>query len=224
MDRLLRSTMVPMADRPVPMIRSPSQCPGTARSAASAGRSLITTSAVTWPCGLLLRPRSWFPQRPARAQARHQFAFERTPPLDVQRLVDRLVADAHGLIIGEIDLQPVADLLRTPRRRPPSVLAVRLVQAFPRGWPRSGDDRAVGPADLSGQSLLHVVAQLVVARKLRCLRSLRGLLRLPLRDQRSVLLFPAPGRRVAAQLARDRPRVAAEPARDLTHTDVLGPQ
>ena len=34
----MRSTIVPIADRPVPMIRSPSQCPGTARSAASAGR------------------------------------------------------------------------------------------------------------------------------------------------------------------------------------------
>ncbi|GAA4378914.1 hypothetical protein GCM10023152_25920 [Agromyces bauzanensis] len=28
MDLLLRSTSVPIADRPIPMIRSPSQCPG----------------------------------------------------------------------------------------------------------------------------------------------------------------------------------------------------
>jgi hypothetical protein len=42
--RVFRSTMVPMADRPfLPMMRSPSQAPGTARSATSAGRSEIMT-------------------------------------------------------------------------------------------------------------------------------------------------------------------------------------
>ena len=35
-NRVVRSTRVPIADLPKPMIRSPSQCPGTARSAASA--------------------------------------------------------------------------------------------------------------------------------------------------------------------------------------------
>ena len=52
---VVRSTTVPMAERPVPIIRSPSQCPGTAhrrpqvvvRSSASGGRSLIMTSSVT---------------------------------------------------------------------------------------------------------------------------------------------------------------------------------
>ena len=36
---MVRSTSVPIAERSVPRIRSPSQWPGTARSAASAGRS-----------------------------------------------------------------------------------------------------------------------------------------------------------------------------------------
>jgi hypothetical protein len=44
-DRLLSSTSVPIADRRVPPTRSPSQCPGSARSSASAGRSLSATSA-----------------------------------------------------------------------------------------------------------------------------------------------------------------------------------
>ena len=49
----VRSTTVPIAERCRPMIRSPSQCPGTARSSASAGRWEISTSLVTWAPGLL---------------------------------------------------------------------------------------------------------------------------------------------------------------------------
>lgn len=47
MNLVVRSTSVPIAERCNPMIRSPSQCPGTARSATSAGRSLISVSLVT---------------------------------------------------------------------------------------------------------------------------------------------------------------------------------
>ena len=44
-NRVDRSTKVPIADwLPPPMIRSPSQCPGTARSVTSAGRSLIVNA------------------------------------------------------------------------------------------------------------------------------------------------------------------------------------
>ena len=46
-NRVVRSTSVPIAERFNPMIRSPSQWPGTARSSASAGRSEINTSGVT---------------------------------------------------------------------------------------------------------------------------------------------------------------------------------
>ena len=53
-NRVVRSTRVPIAELFSPMIRSPSQCPGTARSAASAGRSLIMISAVM---NFLPRPR-----------------------------------------------------------------------------------------------------------------------------------------------------------------------
>jgi len=45
-NRVVRSTRVPMAELWTPRIRSPSQCPGTARSSASAGRSLIITSGL----------------------------------------------------------------------------------------------------------------------------------------------------------------------------------
>ena len=57
MKLVLRSTRVPIAERLSPMMRSPSQWPGTARSSASAGRSLIMTSGVT----------SFFPRPRVRA-------------------------------------------------------------------------------------------------------------------------------------------------------------
>ena len=82
--------------------------------------------------GLALGPGARDAQRPAGAQTGDQLALERAAALDVERLVDRLVADPHGLIIGEVDLEPVRDLLRAPRRHPAPVLAMRLVPALPR--------------------------------------------------------------------------------------------
>ena len=54
MNRVVCSTNVPIAELPRPMIRSPSQCPGTARFSASAGRSLIM---ISGPTDALPRPR-----------------------------------------------------------------------------------------------------------------------------------------------------------------------
>ena len=106
MNRVVRSTRVPIADLFSPMIRSPSQCPGTARSAASAGRSLIITSGVT---NFLPRPRVRARgTRSARPVRRHAVSSrsQRATALHVERLIDRLVADPHRLIIGEVDPQP----------------------------------------------------------------------------------------------------------------------
>ena len=68
--RVVRSTRVPIAELSSPRIRSPSQCPGTARSSASAGRWLIMTSGVT---NRLPRPRlralGTRSARPVRRQA-----------------------------------------------------------------------------------------------------------------------------------------------------------
>ena len=60
----------PIAERSSPMSRSPSQCPGTARSSTSAGRSLISVSGVTW-AQVLRRDRSRG-ARKARPVRRHQ--------------------------------------------------------------------------------------------------------------------------------------------------------
>jgi hypothetical protein len=52
------------------------------------------------------------PQRPPGSQARDKLPAQRTPTLDVEGLVDGLVGDPHGHIIGEVDPEPVRDLLR----------------------------------------------------------------------------------------------------------------
>ena len=142
-----------------PMIRSPSQWPGTARSSASAGRSLIITSAVTNPLPRCrVRARGTRSARPVRRQATSS-RLQRAAALDVQRLVDRLVRDPHRLIIGEVDPQPVRDLLRAPRRRPAPVLAPRPVATDPRAPSGPATGVAVRRGDRPGEPLLHVLAQ-----------------------------------------------------------------
>ena len=68
-NREVRSTSVPIAELLNPRIRSPSQCPGTARSSASAGRSLIMISGRTT----------------SSARSRHPYPVRRTPSLPTQR-------------------------------------------------------------------------------------------------------------------------------------------
>src|SRR3954467_15266847 len=111
-----------MAELPNPTMRSPSQWPGTARSAASAGRWLIRISGAMQD---LPRPRrrargtrSARPERPPGAQAGGQLAAQRSPALHVQRLVDGFVADAHGLIIGEVEPQAAGGMFPAPCRGP----------------------------------------------------------------------------------------------------------
>jgi hypothetical protein len=77
-NRVVRSTRVPIAERFSPMIRSPSQCPGTARSAASAGRSLIMISLVM---NFLPRPRvRALGMRSARPVRRHATSSRLSAP------------------------------------------------------------------------------------------------------------------------------------------------
>ena len=112
------------------------------------------------------------PQRPPGAQACDQLPLERAAALDVEGLVDRLVADPHGLIIGELDPQAVGDLLGAPALHPPPIPTVRLVAALPRSTP-PGRPRPVGCRDLTRQPLLHVLTQPLVADELRRLRAPR---------------------------------------------------
>src|SRR6476661_3834331 len=93
--------------------------------------------------GLPFRPGSRYAQCAPRTKMQNKLAFERSTALDVESLVDRLVRDTHGLIIREIDFEPVGDLLRTPRCHPLTVAPVRLVPARPLRRPRAGDDTTV---------------------------------------------------------------------------------
>ena len=85
-------------------------------------------------------------QRPPGAQARGQLAAQRAAALDVERLIDRLVADPHRLIIGEVHPQPVGDLLRTPRPGPAALLPAAVTAPDPAHL-RPRHRRAVGRGD-----------------------------------------------------------------------------
>jgi hypothetical protein len=96
-------------------------------------------------------------QRASGAQASHQFALESSAALDVESLVDRLVTDAHRLIMGEVTRKPPSDLLGTPALHPASVTAVWLAAALP-GCLLGADDSAVRCPHQARQAFLHVVA------------------------------------------------------------------
>jgi hypothetical protein len=164
--------------------------------------------------------RSWHAQRPAGSQASDELAFERPSSLDVERLVDGLVGDPHGLIIGEIDLKSIRDLLRAPCLRPAPVGAAT-VTAADEAHLRARRRLTVGSSDLSSQAILHVIPQPIVRHELRDLRTTRAPLGMPLRGRRPIRHLVAARRRVATQLSRDRPRVTPETTADLTHTDIL---
>src|SRR3954454_1665750 len=74
--------------------------------------------------------------------------------------------DPHGRIIGEIELEPVGNLLGTPRRRPAPVLAPPVPPAdpSPRGTCQAC---AVELGDRARQSILYVLAERIIDSKLR---------------------------------------------------------
>lgn len=109
------------------------------------------------PLRLVLCPSPRNPQRTPSSQAGGQLSFERPTPLNEQRLVDRLMADSHGLIIGEVNRQAVGDLFGTPRRRPASVLPMRLVPPFPCTGLRAFDGSAIRSADAAVEPILHIL-------------------------------------------------------------------
>ena len=100
---------------PAPPIRSPSQRPGTARQAASAGRWLIMISGAMkdLPPTARARPRHSARARPVRRQAVSSRLEPRRGPGRRAPRSDRLVADAHGVVLGEVDRQPAGDLRRS---------------------------------------------------------------------------------------------------------------
>ena len=108
MKRVVRSTSVPIAERSQADEQVAFPVPGNG-SVLDLGWTFADhhLGRDVRPC-LLPRPGPWNPQRPSGAQARDQFALQGAAALDVEGLVDRLVADPHGLIIGEVDPEAVA--------------------------------------------------------------------------------------------------------------------
>ena len=204
MNLVVRSTSVPIAERfePDDQVAFPVARHRTVLDLGGSFADHHLGGDVTTGLAAGSRPRD--AQRPPGAQTGDQLALERAAALDVERLVDRLVGDPHGLIIGEVDRQPVRDLLRAPRRRPPPILTPRLVPALPRRI-RPGHRRPVGTSDHAGQPVLHVLAQTLVGDQLRRLRATSPALGLPLRDRRPILEPPRPRGRVAPQPTRSRP-------------------
>src|SRR3954454_539327 len=179
-NRVVRSTRVPIAELPSPTMRSPSQWPGTARSAASAGRWLIRISGARQDLPRpRLRARGTRNARPVRRQA-GQLAAQCPTALHVQRLVDGFGTDAHGLIIGEVKPQAAGDLFRAPSRGPAPVLPSPMPAALPR-YDGPVHRRAVRGHDPAGGTVLHVVPQRLVDRQLGRLRTAGGSVGMPLR-------------------------------------------
>src|ERR1019366_1553701 len=220
--RVLRSTSVPIAELPRPRIRSPSQCPGTARSCASAGRSLIRISSVT---KLLPRPRvrSRDAQRPPGPQARGELAPQRAAALHIERLVDRLVGDPHRLIIGELKAEPASDLLRAPRPRPTPILAATVTPTNPPHI-RTSHRAPTRPLHGARKTVLHVPSQLAVDDKLRRLRAPTAPVSVPLRGRGPILEPATTSRGIATKLPRDSRGRTAEHTRGLTHATPAGAQ
>lgn len=129
---------------------------------------------------------AWYPQRATRAKASAQFASQRTPALNVERLVNGFVRDAHGRIIGEVKQQPATDLLRAPTCAQASVCPSAVASPFARHV--GPQDRfALGIEDRPREPLLHVGLQLFVMHKLGCFWAFGRFLGLPLSNRRPIL-------------------------------------
>ena len=161
------------------------------------------------------------PQRTPGSQAGDQFTLQRAASIDIEGLVDGLVADPHGLIIGEVDRQTPRDLFGAPGLHPASVTSMWLVLALPLRTLRA-QHPAIGRADPAREADLDVVSESVVAGELGDLGSASPPLGVPLRDRRFVFEPESSGRSVPAQLPRDRRRRPPELASDLAHTEALG--
>ena len=86
---------------PLPKSRSPSQWPGTARSSASAGRSLMWTVPRSWPLPDVGELAGGPAGHSSAAQVPGQFPAQSASRLHVQRQVDRLVRHPHLRTVGK---------------------------------------------------------------------------------------------------------------------------
>src|SRR5215210_4386403 len=147
--------------------------------------------------------RSWNAQCATGAQASGELTSQSTPALDEQSLVDRLVRDPHGRIIGEIEVQPMGDLLRAPGHRPAAVLASPVTTTNPPNA-RTCQMRPVKFRHGARETILHVLTERIVDGELRSFRSSRTPIGMPLGRQGTVVQIAAAGCGISAQFPRDR--------------------
>ncbi len=122
--------------------------------------------------------------------------------------------------MGELDPEPVRDLLRTPRLRPPPVASPPPTATRPAhfgSWHRL----AVRSSDLPTEAILHILTKLFVGGQLRHLRAASTPLRVPLRSCCPTNHTTTTGRRVTPQLTADRRCATTQPAADLPHPNTL---
>lgn len=159
---LVRSTRVAIAERCIPMIRSPLPVPGDGTVRGFGGT--FTDQRVAGD----VRPRACFTRargdakRPPGPQAGDEFALEGTAALDVERLVDRLMADVHRLILRKLGSESSGDLLRTPSGSSCPVATVGFVAALPLRALRSDDRDAVRGPDRAREPLLDVLSEPII--------------------------------------------------------------
>jgi hypothetical protein len=220
-NRMVRSTRVPIAEPSSPMIRSPPtprQCPVVGFGGALADHHLVGDELPS-PC----MSASPLPlQRPAGAQARGQLPLERATTLQMKP--GRWPrGDPHRLIFRELGPEPVADLLRTPRRAPATVRATSVTSCLPRHV-RARDRPSLTVHHRPTEPILNVAPQGVVAGEL-------GRPWAAAHAVRSATAPPTPGspaghrgwRRCGAAPERPSTRSAHAPG-DLADADLLNPQ
>ena len=170
-----------------------------------------------------LRPGPGDAQRAPGAQAGRQLAAQRAAAVDIERLVDRLVRDAHRFIIGKVERQPVGNLVRTPRPRPATVLPTAVPPTDP-ACVRPRHCRAVRGRERAREPVVHVLPQRVIGGELGRLRATCATVGVPLGGAGAVVQAAASGGGIATQFPGDRRWTTSEPARDRADTDVLRAQ
>jgi hypothetical protein len=199
---VVRSTSVPIAELPEPTIRSPSQCSRYC-SICDFSRTLADHDLWRYKAfASLARARPGHSQRTPCSQAGRQLAAQRSTALNEKGLVDSFVADAHRLVIREVDRQAPGNLLGAPGFRPPPILA----QARPTVFPPDGatsSARAAWRRHDTGKSFLHINAQGRVERKLARLGAAGRSICVPLSGRRPISHSAAVGGGIAIELTGD---------------------
>src|SRR5699024_6844754 len=95
------------------------------------------------PLRFALGPGSGSTQSPPGPQRSDELSLACAAALAAERLVDCFVTDSHSSITGDLELQPLRDLFRTPRDRPSPVSTMGLVPALARRDRRPGNHGTV---------------------------------------------------------------------------------